>query len=201
MSATKSPKLAPKADSKASAKPVKKTAAKAKTTTKKVAAAPSAKLSKVATKVSKSTSIPAIKAVKKVVEFSKPKGVYFYGVGRRKAAVVRSKYFPNDDTFEIYFDKKRASEYLPLHFKQQIDNIFLVLGIKTGIVQFFARGGGVSGQVDAARLALAHSLLKWDESLSPVLHAHGMLTTDIRKVIPKKAGRRKARKVEQWSKR
>ncbi|MCG8467211.1 MAG: 30S ribosomal protein S9 [Gemmatimonadetes bacterium] len=63
------------------------------------------------------------------------------------------------------------------------------------------RGGGITGQAEAARLGVARALLKFDEERRSTLRAHGMLTRDARIVERKKPGRPKARKRFQFSKR
>ena len=55
-------------------------------------------------------------------------------------------------------------------------------------------GGGSFGQAGAVRLGIARALVKYDESLKPLLKKEGFLTRDSRKVERKKVGLRKARK-------
>ena len=68
-------------------------------------------------------------------------------------------------------------------------------------VSVLVRGGGLSGQSDAAKLGIARALIKYDEALRPSLKAQGLLTRDARKVERKKPGLKKARRSPQWSKR
>lgn len=126
---------------------------------------------------------------------------YFYGVGRRKSSTVRSKFFPEYEEITIIVDGKDSKDYFPKFYNQLIEEVFSKAGVKGGKVHLFARGGGINGQAEAARLAIAHSLVKFDEGLKPVLKSFGYLTTDNRKVLPKRPGLKKARKREQWSKR
>lgn len=136
-------------------------------------------------------------AAKKVVE----KARYFYGVGRRKASAVRAKYYPGEKDISFVVDGKKSSDYFPRFYEQLIEELFIRVGVRTGSIELFARGGGVSGQAEASRLAIAKALLVSDEALRPVLRSFGYLTTDNRKVLPKRPGLKKARKREQWSKR
>ena len=62
-------------------------------------------------------------------------------------------------------------------------------------------GGGVSGQVEAIRLALARALCILDEENRKILKPEGLLSRDSRNVERKKYGRKKARKKFQFSKR
>jgi len=131
---------------------------------------------------------------------TKEKGTYFYGVGRRKACTARAKIYPGKE-FEIIVDGKKAQEYFPHYYYQVLENMTTNVGFKQGAIHLFVRGGGVMAQAEAARLAIAKALLKIDEGFRPVLRMYDYLTTDIRKVLPKRPGLRKARKREQWSKR
>ncbi len=62
-------------------------------------------------------------------------------------------------------------------------------------------GGGIKGQAEALRLAIARALVKIDEENKPVLRKNGFLTRDQREVERKKPGQKKARKRFQFSKR
>ncbi len=64
-----------------------------------------------------------------------------------------------------------------------------------------AKGGGVSGQAGAMRLAIARALIKLNPELRAQMKKNGFLTVDQRKVERKKYGRPKARKRFQFSKR
>ncbi len=125
---------------------------------------------------------------------------YFYGVGRRKRSSVRAKFF-DADTLSITVNGKDAKEYFSDYFFKKIETLLLNSGIKTAKIDLFANGGGQTGQSDAARLAIAKALLKRDENIRPILRQFGYLTTDNRKVLPKRPGLKKARKARQWVKR
>ncbi|TVP56891.1 MAG: 30S ribosomal protein S9 [Gemmatimonadales bacterium] len=124
-----------------------------------------------------------------------------HAVGRRKNATARVILRPgsgewsiNDRTIQDFFPRllhrKRAEEALKV---SELDGQFDVVAR--------VRGGGVTGQADAIRLALARAILKTDEEFRPVLRKSGLLTRDSRKVERKKPGRPKARKRFQFSKR
>jgi len=126
---------------------------------------------------------------------------YFYGVGRRKRSTARSKYYPVETELSISVNGKPGDEYFPQYFYQTLTTMLSHVAVKSGKFELFIRGGGDTGQSDAARLAMAKSLVKYDDSFRSVLRMYGYMTTDIRKVLPKRPGLRKARKREQWSKR
>ncbi len=64
-----------------------------------------------------------------------------------------------------------------------------------------AKGGGITGQIDAVRLGIARALVKDEEERRKPLREVGLLTRDPRMVERKKYGQPKARKKFQFSKR
>lgn len=140
-------------------------------------------------------------AATKTVSKSAAKSKYFFGVGRRKSTTVKAKYYPGTQQLNITVDGKKFEEYFPSHYQKLITTFLDQASVREGSIEIFARGGGLSGQADATRLAIAKALIKFNEGLKPVIKAYGYLSTDIRKVLPKRPGLRKARKREQWSKR
>ena len=62
-------------------------------------------------------------------------------------------------------------------------------------------GGGMTGQVEAIRLAISRALCEVDENNRQLLKPLGLLTRDPRMVERKKFGQKKARKKFQFSKR
>ena len=126
---------------------------------------------------------------------------YFYGVGRRKTSSARAKYYVGTEPVVITVNKKPITEYFQDFYFQTINIAVSNLGITTGELALFVHGGGTMGQAEACRLAITKSLVKMEEGFRPIARLHGYMSTDIRQVLPKKAGLRKARKREQWSKR
>lgn len=126
---------------------------------------------------------------------------YHYGVGRRKRSTARAKYYPSSTDLQITINKLPINEYFADYYAKTILNACTQIGLTSGKVDFFINGGGISSQSEAARLALAKALLKENEGYRPILRTYGLLTTDIRRVLPKRTGLRKNRKKEQWSKR
>jgi small subunit ribosomal protein S9 len=126
---------------------------------------------------------------------------YFYGVGRRKASTARAKYFPIGGDLDISVNKRKLADYFHDFYKQTILSSLNNMGISAGKIELYIKGGGTMGQAEAARLAIAKALLAQDEGFRPVLRSFGYISTDIRKVLSKRPGLRKARKREQWSKR
>ncbi len=122
-------------------------------------------------------------------------------IGRRKTSVARlyakpgkGKIIINNRDFDEYF----PSDILQTIIKQPLDLLNLTssydLSINVG-------GGGLKGQAEAIRLAIARALCELDSEYRPPLKKEGWLTRDSRMVERKKYGRRKARKKFQFSKR
>ncbi|AIZ64683.1 30S ribosomal protein S9 [Hymenobacter sp. DG25B] len=68
-------------------------------------------------------------------------------------------------------------------------------------VKVNVRGGGISAQAEAIRLAISKALVGDNAEARPALKKEGFLTRDPRMVERKKFGKRKARRSFQFSKR
>jgi small subunit ribosomal protein S9 len=122
-------------------------------------------------------------------------------VGRRKTSTARAVLRPGTGEFSVNGRELRA--YFPrlLHRKRAEEALKITGRDGQFDVTVKVRGGGISGQADAIRLAVARAVLGTDEEIRPLLRKHGLLTRDSRKVERKKPGRPKARKRFQFSKR
>ncbi|MBD79196.1 MAG: 30S ribosomal protein S9 [Crocinitomicaceae bacterium] len=122
-------------------------------------------------------------------------------LGRRKASVVRI--YMNEGKGKITVNNKEYTEYFPqAEYQKAIVKPFeLTENMGKFDVKVNARGGGVHGQADALKLAIARALVKVDEENRSVLRTEGCLTRDSRMVERKKPGQKKARKKFQFSKR
>ncbi len=123
-------------------------------------------------------------------------------LGRRKSAVARV--YVTKGKGNIVINSKPLEEY----FREEILR-FIVrqpLMVTDTLSQFDIKvnldGGGIKGQAEALRLAIARALCEVDkEAYRPVLKSNGFLTRDARRVERKKPGRPGARKRFQFSKR
>ncbi|MFT3737256.1 MAG: 30S ribosomal protein S9 [Breznakibacter sp.] len=122
-------------------------------------------------------------------------------IGRRKAAIARV--YLKEGKGDITINNRELSNYFPSGILQYIVkqplNTLGVVGkydIKVNLA-----GGGVKGQAEALRLAIARALVKINAEDKPALRAQGFMTRDSRVVERKKPGRPKARKRFQFSKR
>ena len=126
---------------------------------------------------------------------------YINTVGRRKTSVARLYMKSGKGNFTINgkeLDKYFASELLRLIVEQPLK---LVDSLKNFDFKVNLHGGGLKGQAEAVRLAVARALVKNNDETRPVLKKEGFLTRDPRMVERKKYGRRKARRAFQWVKR
>lgn len=131
---------------------------------------------------------------------------WWWGTGRRKAAVSRVRIKPGDGEIKIQVSRKKfkaVDEYFTEDRDQ--NDVFAPLKVTNtlGKLDCVARldGGGYMGQAQALRLAIARALKKYDPSFEGVLREHGFLTRDAREVERKKYGQAGARRRFQFSKR
>jgi len=121
--------------------------------------------------------------------------------GRRKTAVARI--YLTEGSGVITVNGKDYKEYFPTLPLQYIVNQSAEVAGLAGVydVKVNVAGGGVKGQAEATRLAIAKAIVELDAEKKPALRAKGLMTRDDRMVERKKPGRRKARKKFQFSKR
>ncbi len=142
-----------------------------------------------------------------------------YRTGRRKTCQARvylkrgnGKITINDRTLEEYFGGRKAAHMI-------VRQPLVLLGLEGKFdVNVNVKGSGPMGQAGAIRHGITRALLEYDEegvvtgegdsgqggdesSFRRILRKAGYVTRDSREVERKKVGHRKARKVEQYSKR
>ncbi|HMN04744.1 MAG TPA: 30S ribosomal protein S9 [Flavobacteriales bacterium] len=122
-------------------------------------------------------------------------------LGRRKTSVARVILSEGDGT--IIVNGVDGKEYFPILTQQfKLDQPFKLTGTEGQYdVTINVNGGGITGQVEAARLGIARALVAMDETLKPALKAEDLMTRNPHEVERKKFGRKKARKRYQFSKR
>ncbi len=125
----------------------------------------------------------------------------FSATGRRKTAV--SHVWMTPGTGKIKVNKTNFEDYFPTVSQQngvlepfQISNLVNKFDLTVTV-----KGGGVTGQIGAIRLAISRALLQHDVELRPPLKAALMLRRDPRMKERKKFGQPGARKNFQFSKR
>ncbi len=121
--------------------------------------------------------------------------------GRRKEAKARVRIVPGTGQHRV--NGRPIRDYFPRpNLVRHIEEPIAVVH-REGQIDILAtvRGGGLTGQAGAVRLALSRALGAEDEAQRVLLRKNGFLTRDPRMTERKKYGQAKARKRFQFSKR
>jgi len=144
--------------------------------------------------------------VRPLADPQEPKNGWWWGTGRRKAAVARVRIQPGKGDFKIAINRKKTKTveeyfsevrdrgdcYAPLDVTNTRGKLDVIVNVD---------GGGFMGQAGAILLGLSRALKGYDPTLEQALRDHGYLTRDPRQVERKKYGQRGARRRLQFSKR
>ena len=124
-----------------------------------------------------------------------------HATGRRQPAVARV--YLSKGKGNIIVNKKVYKEIFPTTVLQgKVQQAFVATDLKDNYdVKVNVFGGGITGQAEAVRHAIARALVKVSEENKPLLKKESLLTRDPRMVERKKPGQPKARKQFQFSKR
>ena len=127
-------------------------------------------------------------------------GQYYYGRGRRKAAIAQVRVFPGKGPLII--NGRPIEGYLPVAGDRYhaLEPLRVLEDVDVGL-SVVVKGGGQRGQAGAIRLGLARALCVMDEQFRRRLKKAGMLTRDPRAKERKKPGLVSARKAKQFTKR
>jgi small subunit ribosomal protein S9 len=125
----------------------------------------------------------------------------YCATGRRKSSVARVWVTPG--TGQITINKRSFEEYIPtVTLQNSVLEPFQKSKLSNKFdVRVVVKGGGISGQVGAIRLAISRALCDQDEELRPALKEAGLMRRDPRQKERKKYGQPGARKKFQFSKR
>ena len=121
--------------------------------------------------------------------------------GRRKTSVARA--YVSAGSGNIVVNGKDYKEYFTtptLHY-YVTQSLNLVNALNSYDVKVNVKGGGITGQAQAIRLAVAKALVEVNPEFKKDLRAAGLMTRDPRMVERKKFGQKKARARFQFSKR
>jgi small subunit ribosomal protein S9 len=122
-------------------------------------------------------------------------------IGRRKSAVARiylkegkGKITINDRDLQDYFPLQQLQYIIqqPLNLAEVVDKYDIKVNLQ---------GGGIKGQAEALRLAIARALIIVKPESKEALKTFKLLTRDPREVERKKPGQPGARRRFQFSKR
>jgi small subunit ribosomal protein S9 len=130
-----------------------------------------------------------------------PETVEYRATGRRKKSIARVFLRPGEG--RVIINRRPLEDYVPSKVLQTELQQPLTATATTGKfdVVIILRGGGLHGQVGAARLGIARALLAFDPKLRSPLRRGDFLTRDSRAKERKKYGQKGARKRFQFSKR
>lgn len=123
------------------------------------------------------------------------------GTGRRKTSVASVRL--RSGKGNILVNGKKFEEYFPLQLQRMaiLAPLQKVAAPERYDILIRVKGGGIQGQMIAARLGIARALVQEDNERRHDLKALGFLTRDPRKKERKKYGLAGARKRFQFSKR
>lgn len=143
----------------------------------------------------------AEKELEKSPETADFSGEFLQAIGRRKTAVAQIRLFRNGKGV-IIVNGVKASKYFPGEMLNILTQPLRATGhIRDLNFSIITKGGGLQGQVEAARHGMARVLVSFDEALKDQMKVNGWLTRDRRQKERKKPGLKGARKRPQWSKR
>ena len=122
-------------------------------------------------------------------------------IGRRKTSVARI--YLSKGKNKVTINGKDYKDYFPTTSLQYkiLQPFKLTNNIGKFDLSVNVYGGGITGQVEAIRLAISRALSEMSDENKSALKKEGLLTRDPRMVERKKFGQKKARKKFQFSKR
>ncbi|BDI31341.1 MAG: 30S ribosomal protein S9 [Capsulimonas sp.] len=125
----------------------------------------------------------------------------YYGTGHRKNATAKVWLTPGEGN--IVVNNKQPLAYFGRVTLEALIRQPLEVTETLGKFDIWAKtlGGGISGQAGAMRHGISKALVEADPDLRPALRKLGFLTRDPRVKERKKAGRKRARRGFQFSKR
>ena len=124
------------------------------------------------------------------------------GLGRRKESSAKVKLIPGKGELRINNSITKFYNQQSLVYRSIISKPLEILGLdKNYDIIIHVHGGGINGQIEAVRLAVARAVCKINSSFRVPLKSRGFLTRDSRAKERRKYGLKKARKASQFSKR
>ncbi|MBI4598881.1 30S ribosomal protein S9 [Candidatus Uhrbacteria bacterium] len=126
---------------------------------------------------------------------------YTRKIGRRKEATAQIRMASGQGTVTV--NERTVETYFPyFEYQNMIQAPFVASGMQGKFdVSAKVKGGGLKGQAESIRLAIARALTAHDPEFRPALKKLGYLKRDARVKERKKYGKKKARRSPQWSKR
>lgn len=124
------------------------------------------------------------------------------GLGKRKTSVA--KVFLKEGFGTISINNKSFDQFLKTlgEEAESIKNPFLLVNLNNQYdIDIKVKGGGVTSQLDAIRLAISRAICQINQQYRVILNQQHLLRRDSRIKERRKYGLKKARKASQFSKR
>lgn len=133
---------------------------------------------------------------------SKQNKITYSGIGKRKTSVAKVFFTEGSGTFTV---NQKAFETFFLGVAEERESIKSPL-VLTNLnnqydIDILVKGGGISSQMDAIKLAIAKTICSINNDYRQILNQHLLLRRDSRIKERRKYGLKKARKASQFSKR
>jgi small subunit ribosomal protein S9 len=128
--------------------------------------------------------------------------ILYTGIGKRKTSVA--KVFLKEGSGVITVNNKTFEDFFAgvAEERDLIKTPFILVNLMNKYDVFInVKGGGISGQLDAIRLAISKSICTISNEYRQILNSQLFLRRDARIKERRKYGLKKARKASQYSKR
>jgi small subunit ribosomal protein S9 len=128
--------------------------------------------------------------------------IFYTGIGKRKTSVA--KVFLKEGSGIITANNKSFEDFFAgvAEERELLKNPFIFVNLNNKYdVDIRVKGGGISSQMDAIRLAIAKAICTINIEYRQVLNQNLLLRRDSRIKERRKYGLKKARKASQYSKR
>jgi len=128
--------------------------------------------------------------------------VLYTGIGKRKTSVA--KVFLKEGSGVITVNNKSFEEFFSGvgEDRELIKNPFVLVNLTNKYdILVIVKGGGISSQLDAIRVAISKSICQISNEYRQTLNSQLLLRRDARIKERRKYGLKKARKASQYSKR
>jgi small subunit ribosomal protein S9 len=129
-------------------------------------------------------------------------GTFYTGIGKRKTSVA--KVFLKEGSGIIKVNNKLFEDFFSGvgEERELLKNPFVLVNVSNKYdLDIKVKGGGISSQMDAIRLAIAKALCTINNEYRQVFNENLLLRRDSRIKERRKYGLKKARKASQYSKR
>jgi small subunit ribosomal protein S9 len=126
----------------------------------------------------------------------------YQGLGKRKTSIA--KVFLKEGSGVIKVNDKLFEEFFAsvIEEREIIKNPLLAVDLNNKYdISILVKGGGISSQMDAIKLAIAKAICTINNDYRPILNQSLFLRRDSRIKERRKYGLKKARKASQFSKR